>query len=189
MLSVHKIMIVNNEHLYGPGKRVLIFLQGCSLHCDGCINKHLWPFEGGTFYSNQELIDLCTKENACGFTIHGGEPLDQHLDLFSFIEDAKKLNLTIVLFTGYLKKELNMVQCKIWNASDIVIAGRFEIAKKNLYLQFRGSTNQRVYFHKGPFHNYKIKDGTTSVIITINNNGSMDINGFLSDDISDITNI
>ncbi len=186
MLRIHKYMIVENEHLYGPGKRLLIFLKGCSIHCDGCINRHLWDFEGGTLISTEDILNVCINENVEGITIHGGEPLDQSTDLLDLVKELKKNKYTIVLFTGYIKKELNNIQSEIWNVSDLVIAGRFDIKKRNVNLQFRGSTNQRVYKHKGPYENYVVKDGFTSTIITIDDNGNMDVTGFLTEDIKDL---
>ena len=50
-------------------------------------------------------------------------------------------------------------------------------------MQFRGSTNQRVYTHPGPYKDYKVTDGFTTTILTINENGCLDVNGFLTDDI------
>lgn len=187
MIRIHKMMIVENEHLYGPGKRLLLYLKGCSLHCKGCINPHLWPFEGGTMVNSQDILNFCIKEHLDGITIHGGEPLDQADGLTELVDLIKKSNKTIILFTGYIKKELNKNQKYIWNQSDIVVAGRFQINKRNVNLQFRGSTNQRVYMHNGPYKNYKLEDGYTTAILTINEDGSMDINGFLTDDILKLT--
>jgi len=183
MLRIHKYMIVENEHLYGPGKRLLVFLKGCSIHCDCCINSELWPFEGGTMISSTDILDICNKEKVEGITIHGGEPLDQSVELFELINLIKRNNYTIILFTGYNKKELNVIQKNIWDKSDIVVAGRFELAKRNVNLQFRGSTNQRIYCHDGPYKDYEIKDGYTTAIITLDDDGNMDVNGFLTDDI------
>lgn len=183
MIRVHKLMTVENEHLYGPGKRLLIYLKGCSIHCEGCINQHLWPFEGGTMMSDVDILAICEKESLDGITIHGGEPLDQADELLKVVRTIKKSNRTSILFTGYQKRELNKVQKQVWDGSDIVVAGRFEIKKRNVNLQFRGSTNQRVYSHKGPYHGYKVKGGYTTAILTIDENGEMDVNGFLTEDV------
>ncbi len=72
---------------------------------------------------------------------------------------AKAKRKTIILFTGYIKKELNSSQKYVCNHSDIVVAGRYKQEKRNLNLQFKGSTNQMGYSHKGPYDNYKIIDG------------------------------
>ena len=183
MIRIQKYMIVENEHLYGPGRRLLVYLKGCNIHCKGCVNPHLWSFEGGTLISEDEILDICVKEKVEGVTLHGGEPLDQADELYKIVKLLKKNGFTIILFTGYIKKELNKNQLKIWNLADLVIAGRFQINKRNVNLQFRGSTNQRVYSHNGKYKNYKLMDGHTTAIITICNNGYSDINGFLTEDI------
>lgn len=183
MIRVHKLMIVENEHLYGPGKRLLIYFKGCSIQCEGCINQHLWAFEGGTMMNSNDILEMCEKENVEGITIHGGEPLDQADGLYDVVKAIKNEKYSVILFTGYLKRELDKVQIKVWNNSDIVVAGRFQINKINVNLQFRGSTNQKVYIHKGIYKGYKIRDGFTTSILTIDENGDMDVNGFLTDDI------
>ena len=184
MIKVHKLMLVENEHLYGPGKRLLLYLKGCSIHCKGCINKHLWSFKGGISMTAKDILNICKKENLDGITIHGGEPLDQAEGLYNIVKKIKNNRYTSILFTGYIKKELNKIQSKIWDLSDIVVAGRFQLDKRNVNLQFRGSTNQRVYTHSGLYKGYKTQDGYTTAILTIGENGNMDVNGFLTKNIS-----
>ena len=41
-----------------------------------------------------------------------------------------------------------------------------------------------MYKHSGPYKNYKLTDGYTTAIITIYDDGNMDINGFLTEDVS-----
>ena len=186
MISIQKMMLVENEHLYGPGKRLLIYLKGCSIHCKGCINPHLWSFDGGTPLSPEDILNTLNSNNLDGVTLHGGEPLDQAKELLKIVKDIKAIGKTVILFTGYTKKEISGDKLKIWNLSDLVVAGRFQLDKRNVYLQFRGSTNQRVYKHKGKYKNYKLKDGYTTAMFTIDENGDMDVNGFLTEDIAEL---
>ena len=167
MIGIYKIKIVNNEHLYGKGKRLLIFLKGCSIHCDGCI----------------EIVALAIKENVGGITLHGGEPLDQAKSLYNLVKMVKDNKMSVILFTGYKKLELDKIQKKIWDLSDIVISGRFVTSKRNVSLQFRGSSNQRVYVHKGIYKGYRIKDDKTVTLLTLDEKGNLDINGFITGDI------
>lgn len=187
MIKAHAFQIVENELLYGPGRRLLLFLQGCSIHCEGCVNQHLWPFEGGTTYSLNDIESLCKQEQVVGITLHGGEPLDQSNGLLEIVSALKHKGLSIVLFTGYQKKELKHEQRKVWDEADIVVSGRFVSIKKNVYLQFRGSTNQRVYTHKGIYKNYRLIDGTTTAIVTIDADGTISAKGFLTEDILRLT--
>ena len=183
MVSYFDYSIVENEHLYGPGKRLLIFLQGCSLHCEGCVNKHLWDFKKDKMISSEEILSICKDNKLDGVTFHGGEPLDQADGLIEIFLKLKQSKYSIILFTGYIKKELKRNQIRVWNLADIVVCGRFVLAKQNFYLQFRGSTNQRIIRHKGIYKNYKIKDGKTVSILTLNNDGTLDIKGFYTNDI------
>lgn len=60
------------------------------------------------------------------------------------------------------------------------------LQKRNVYFQFRGSINQRVYTSKGKYKNYKLNDGYTATMFTIDENGDMDVNGFLTEDIAEL---
>ncbi len=186
MIKIQRKMLVDNEHLYGPGKRLLIYLKGCSIHCEGCINPHLWSFDGGTPLSSEEIVKTLVDNDLDGVTLHGGEPLDQADNLLQIVKDIKSNDKTVILFTGYTKKEISGNRLKIWNLADIVVAGRFQLKKRNVYLQFRGSANQRVYTHKGKYKNYKLNDGYTTAMFTIDENGDMDVNGFLTEDIAEL---
>ena len=189
MVSYYDYEIVNNEHLYGPGKRLLIFLQGCSLHCKGCVNKHLWDFKCEKMLSKEDILRICEIEKVDGITLHGGEPLDQAKKLLEIVKALKEKKFTVILFTGYTKKEIKDYKLKVWNLSDIVISGRFELEKQNFYLQIKGSTNQKITTHKGKYKDYKIKNGKTVSILTIDNLGNLNIKGFYTNEIRDITDL
>ena len=72
MINIHRYEVVENEHLYGPGKRLLLFTQGCSLRCKGCTNQHLWEFGKGIDVTIEEILNQCNDLD--GITLHGGEP-------------------------------------------------------------------------------------------------------------------
>ena len=107
MINYRTYSYEENEHLFGPGKRLLLFTQGCSLRCKGCVNQHLWEFGVGKNISTAELVKLCMDTD--GVTLHGGEPLDQAEGLYGFVKTLKANGKTVVLFTGYLYKELNSI--------------------------------------------------------------------------------
>lgn len=186
MINIHRYEVVENEHLYGPGKRLLLFTQGCSLRCKGCTNQHLWEFGKGIYVTIEEILNQCTYLD--GITLHGGEPLDQANVLVKLIKKLKQQGKTVILFTGYIFKELNKVQRQAWASSDIVISGRYEEENRNIYLQFRGSTNQKVFTHKGKYKDYKIKDGQTVAILSFNEQGEMQSRGFRTDELEQLLN-
>ena len=186
MINIHRYEVVENEHLYGPGKRLLLFTQGCSLRCKGCTNQHLWEFGKGIDVTIEEILNQCTDLD--GITLHGGEPLDQANVLVELIKKLKKQGKTVILFTGYIFKELNKVQKQAWLSSDMVISGRYEEQNRNIYLQFRGSTNQKVFTHKGTYKDYKIKDGQTVALLSFNEQGEMQSRGFRTDELEQLLN-
>lgn len=184
MINISSYEMVENEHLYGPGKRLLVFTQGCSLHCKGCVNQHLWPFGNGENVSTSNLVALC--ESMDGITLHGGEPLDQAEGVLELVTALKEQGKTIVLFTGYTFSELNTTQRKIWLKADMVIAGRYDETKRNIYLQFRGSTNQKVITHKGKYKNYAVKDGKTISLLALNERGEIKSLGFREEGLEEL---
>ena len=185
MINYKTYSYEENEHLYGPGKRLLLFTQGCSLHCKGCVNKHLWQFGVGANITVEEVLELC--QDVEGITLHGGEPLDQSEGVLEIVKALKSAGKTVILFTGYQYKELSKSsQKRVWSLSDLVVSGRYIEEKRNIYLQFRGSTNQRVYRHKGKYKDYQIKGGKSVAIIRLNENGEMQSRGFRNQELEEL---
>lgn len=187
MINYKTYSYEENEHLYGPGKRLLLFTQGCSLHCKGCVNKHLWQFGVGANITVEEVLGLC--QDVEGITLHGGEPLDQSEGVLEIVKALKSVGKTVILFTGYQYKELSKSsQKRAWELSDLVISGRYVESKRNIYLQFRGSTNQRVYRHRGKYKDYRVKDGKSVAVIRLKENGEMQSRGFRTDELEQLIN-
>ena len=129
-INVADFCIENAEKIYGFGKRLAIWLQGCSLRCKGCINAHIWEFGKGKDMTLSQFENLLTPDLE-GITLLGGEPLDQSENLLPFVLKAKEMGKTVVLFTGYRKRELSGPALKIWNISDVTVSGRYR--EDNLY--------------------------------------------------------
>ena len=186
MINVNSFFYEENEHLYGPARRLVLFLQGCSIRCKGCANSALWEFGQGNDMSVEQILNLC--EGVDGITLLGGEPLDQAEKLLPIVSGLKRLGKTVILFTGYNYKELSPTARLIWRNSDIVIFGRYQQEKRSLYLQFRGSTNQKVYTHRGKYADYRVKDGHTEALIDLDSSGSLTLRGFCPDELSALLN-
>ena len=65
----------------GPGNRIGIWVCGCRRGCKGCSNPELWnqkPEYEATIDEVMKLISRIAQQHpADGFTISGGEPMDQ----------------------------------------------------------------------------------------------------------------
>lgn len=134
----------------GIGIRTSLFVSGCHFNCPGCFNKEYQDFKYGNEYSYsvmQNFVQLGKDENVMGYSILGGEPLDQTNDdmLFETVKSIKKqTGKSIWLWTGFLFEELNEKQLEIIKNIDVLVDGQFIEDKKNLKLLFRGSENQRI---------------------------------------------
>ena len=143
--------IIKESIVDGPGIRYTIFVQGCPHHCEGCHNPQTHPFEGGTEKAVEEIFeDIKKNPLLSGVTFSGGEPFCQAGELAKLGEMVKKDGMNIVAYSGYTfeqlykMKENNEGINALLNLTDILIDGKFEIAKKSLMLKFRGSSNQRI---------------------------------------------
>ncbi|MBP6933060.1 MAG: radical SAM protein, partial [Candidatus Methanofastidiosum sp.] len=177
MLNVYDIE--EKSEIYGPGIRTVLWMQGCRLRCKGCWNKDMWNFKPHKLFRVEELVEKVKNIYGIeGITLIGGEPMHQSLELLKMAMEIKKLGLTVVLFTGYEFSELTSEhEIKLWKLSDIVICGRYEENRRNIYLQWRGSENQRVIFNTKVYEKYTLAEGNYCEI-NIDTNGEMTISGF-----------
>lgn len=133
----------------GPGIRVSLFVQGCNRHCDGCFNPETWDYDKGQIFNRriQELfLDLGKEKKITGFSILGGEPLDQDGRMLELIKKIKERypDKTIWMWTGHTYEDLTDKQMEIVKLIDVLVDGPFIISQKCPGKRFRGSMNQRI---------------------------------------------
>lgn len=133
----------------GPGFRVSIYVQGCNNHCPGCFNPETWDFQGGREFNNavkNKFLELGKSKKIAGFSILGGEPLQQGKDMLDLVKEIKETypDKTIWMWTGCVYEELTPEQLEIVKYVDVLIDGRFDAKLKSLRSRYKGSSNQRV---------------------------------------------
>ena len=133
----------------GPGIRVSLFVQGCNRHCDGCFNPETWDYDKGQIFNRriQELfLDLGKEKKITGFSILGGEPLDQDERMLELIKKIKERypDKTIWMWTGHTYEDLIDKQMEIVKLIDVLVDGPFIISQRCPGKRFRGSMNQRI---------------------------------------------
>ena len=133
----------------GPGIRIAIWFQGCSIHCPGCLNPESWDFAGGRQIDLLELYMaiLEVAEEHTGISISGGEPFDQY-DALVLLCSMLKANtkLDILVFSGYDLESLKTKHPDLhfMDVIDYLIDGPF--LPENMATEgLRGSTNQCAY--------------------------------------------
>jgi anaerobic ribonucleoside-triphosphate reductase activating protein len=133
----------------GEGVRVSIWVSGCRFHCPGCFNKESQSFDYGEPFNAlvaEEIYQALRPDYISGLTILGGEPLDPYnvaqvtalARVFKFLYRDK----TLWIYTGYKYEEVKDLD--IMNFVDVLVDGQFQEDKKDISLQFRGSSNQRI---------------------------------------------
>ena len=143
----------------GPGVRVTIFVSGCTNHCAGCFQPETWDFNYGKPYTPEvedSIISFLRPYYIRGLTLLGGEPFEpsNQRALLPLIKRVRKElpEKDVWSFSGFTWEELHTpgshprceVTDEILSMMDVLVEGRFVLAKKNLNLQFRGSENQRI---------------------------------------------
>jgi len=169
---------LDRSEIYGPGIRSVIWLQGCTLACKGCWNTQYWPSKGGEEISVSQLLsEIDLLGDIEGITLLGGEPLQQASATLALIEGCKQRDLTVFLYTGYEPEEFDVTMQACFDASDIVITGRYEQEKRDTTLRWRGSLNQQVHFISSRY-NQSVLEERTEVECHILPNGNLTIVGY-----------
>lgn len=133
----------------GPGRRLGIWVQGCTLACKGCMSQDTWNPSGGTEVEVDDLIGLWREAVAAGaegLTISGGEPLQQPSALRDFLRAVRRetgQDKDVLLFTGYDEAEMDEVRRGAAELADVLVTGRFDVAAPTSRI-WRGSANQRM---------------------------------------------
>jgi anaerobic ribonucleoside-triphosphate reductase activating protein len=123
----------------GPGNRIVLYLQGCLHHCDGCHNQTTWDLQRGLMVAvkdlKDELIKLSFNKKV---TISGGEPLLQSKALIKLLKSLKEFDLC--LYTGF--EESNIPKSMI-NLLRYVKVGKYRKDLHTSEIKYIGSTNQK----------------------------------------------
>ena len=137
----------------GPGCRVSLFVSGCRLNCPGCFNKNEQSFSWGQKYTEETKEEILNKVSLpwiSGLSVLGGDPLEEEnqKDVLELIVEVKKRfpDKETWLWTGRTIEDLrNTEQMKeILKHVDVLIDGHFIMELKDLTLEWRGSSNQRI---------------------------------------------
>jgi anaerobic ribonucleoside-triphosphate reductase activating protein len=134
----------------GPGQRLGIWVQGCTLACPGCMSRDTWDPAAGVRTSMDDVLGMwwtARKRGATGVTISGGEPSEQPDEVAGLIDRIRDdatgegQDVDILLFTGLEEDELRATAPQVYSRVDAAVFGRFDITRPTDLL-WRGSANQ-----------------------------------------------
>lgn len=145
---------INKAHfpvtVLGPGRRIGIWLQGCSIGCKGCVSQDTWALDPGRLMNLPDLLAWCRRVSGGqfdGVTISGGEPFDQPqalaalLDRLDLWRRRDRLDFDILCYSGYPLARLERLHGPILARLDALIPEPFLEQRPLTYL-WRGSGNQ-----------------------------------------------
>lgn len=133
----------------GPGRRAVIWVQGCTLACKGCLVPRSWPAQGPE-RSVAELADwILQLPDIEGITLSGGEPFQQAEALATLVTEVRRQrDLGVVCYTGYALADL--AGKPLLDQIDLLIDGPYRQAE-HADLLWRGSANQRLHYLTGRY--------------------------------------
>ena len=135
----------------GPGKRLGIWFQGCSIGCRGCMSKDTWDPTAGQDVAVDDIVGLFRRlipEGLTGVTISGGEPFEQPGGLYSLLTalrreaSASATPIDVLCYSGRSYRSLRTDYPDILDLLDVLIPEPFLVDRPVAAL--RGSDNQRI---------------------------------------------
>ncbi|SKA28395.1 4Fe-4S cluster-binding domain-containing protein [Novilysobacter spongiicola] len=129
----------------GPGRRLGIWFQGCSIQCPGCISADTWG-SGRHLTTVGELLEQVQPwlDHADGITVTGGEPFDQPEALLELLVALRRQrHIDILVYSGHPLERLTAFLDRAEGLIDALISDPFENQQPQS-IALRGSDNQRL---------------------------------------------
>lgn len=143
----------------GTGVRVSLFVSGCRHCCKNCFNREAWDFNYGKVFTERTIeyiLEILKPDYIKGLSLLGGEPLEEENQkgLLPLLKKVKEYypEKTIWCYTGFtFDKDIlgnmwenNENTKELFSCIDVLVDGKYVEELKDLHLNFRGSSNQRI---------------------------------------------
>jgi anaerobic ribonucleoside-triphosphate reductase activating protein len=135
--GIQPVSLVNGE-----GVRFVVFLQGCAHRCPGCQNPDTWDFNGGHFYTAEEIANRYMRHAHLldGITLSGGDPFYQQEACVELLRLLPDVNVWI--YTGFEYDEIK--NAELAKRADVLVTGPY-IEKLRCEGRMYGSSNQEIH--------------------------------------------
>lgn len=133
----------------GPGRRIGVWFQGCTLACKGCVSRDTWDADDSRLVELDEVMLWIETyaADATGVTISGGEPFQQPDALAELLRrlhawrETAGRQIDLFSYSGYREAWLRRRHAGILAMLDAVMPAPF-IDERPTDLAWRGSANQ-----------------------------------------------
>ena len=141
--------ITHDDMLNGDGLRTVLWVSGCTHHCEECQNPITWDINGGLLFdeaAEDEFFQEASKGYISGVTFSGGDPLHPQ-NRGEITRLAKKFKQkfpekNIWLYTGFLWEDIKDLE--VIKYTDVLVDGPYKKDLRDTQLHWKGSSNQRV---------------------------------------------
>jgi anaerobic ribonucleoside-triphosphate reductase activating protein len=132
----------------GPGDRAVVWVQGCSLRCPGCMVPETWAPSGGQAVDPVALAhEILAAGRVDGVTVSGGEPMEQPAAVAELLAPFRAAGKDVWVYSGYTLEELlardDVEVDRVLSLADVLVDGRYDRARPAA-TGYRGSANQRI---------------------------------------------
>lgn len=172
----------------GPGRRAALWVQGCNKRCRGCCNPAYLQLAERELVSASSVLDWLRNAHHAhdleGVTFLGGEPMLQAQGLAFVAQGAQSLGLSVMVFSGYTKNELDVLRLpgvdQLLRYTDVLVDGPYEANLPEHSRRWAGSTNQQFHYLTARYNNQIEIGGEVERVLEVRlrTDGSMLINGW-----------
>ena len=172
----------------GPGRRAALWVQGCNKRCRGCCNPAYLQLAERELVSASSVLDWLRNAHHAhdleGVTFLGGEPMLQAQGLAFVAQGAQSLGLSVMVFSGYTKTELDAMQLpgvdQLLRYTDVLVDGPYEASLPEISRRWVGSTNQQFHYLTERYDaQIEKRDAVERLIeVRINSDGTVFVNGW-----------
>lgn len=172
----------------GPGRRAVLWVQGCNKRCRGCCNPAYLQLVERELVSTSSVLDWLANAHRThdleGVTFLGGEPMLQAQGLAVVAQGARTLGLSVMVFSGYTKGELEALKLpgsfRLLQYTDVLVDGPYDSNLPEHSRRWVGSTNQQFHYLTERYDALIESEGEVERVfeVRLRTDGSVFVNGW-----------
>ncbi len=151
--KIELAQILPISEVNGPGRRAVVWVQGCPKRCPACWNPDYLKFGSPWKLTPEELVETVKQETRDfslieGVTFSGGEPFAQAGALVPAAKLLKRAGLSVMSYSGYTMSEIYEMKTpftSLLDQLDILVDGEY-VKELRCDRLWRSSLNQQVHF-------------------------------------------